>query len=367
MAIKADSNKSGLEDCFNELISNSSALYLDQQIPKLSSPPSALEFYRDYVSWNRPCLIEHAFDDWPALWLWSNGYLRKRMGDQMVTVAATPNGLADAVYDHKYFVLPEQRSMKFCEFIDHLEDWHAHNAQQCEWIKQSKKYQIVQTDNEQAAETKKVFEMKESESESGYSLCNQCLYCQQQNGCMKDEYSSLCGDIEMEVEFASTALNKKPDAVNFWMGESRSISSLHQDPFENLYCVISGTKEFSLYPPTDEWHLKKKPFQKAMYCFGDSGWNITYHPKWEQIAWIDSIQHDEQKRKCNLLKVTVEKGQMLYLPSLWFHEVRQNVDEFGRVIAVNYWYDMNYDLKYNLLNFMKSTIKHAKSIKREVQ
>jgi len=41
---------------------------------------------------------------------------------------------------------------------------------------------------------------------------------------------------------------------------------------------------------------------------------------------------------------------------LYFHEVRQTADEFGRVIAVNYWYDMNYDLKWNLLNFMKNTI-----------
>ena len=181
MASKEDSNKRRSVDYFNEFISNSSALYSDKQIPKLSSPPSALEFYRDYVSWNQACLIEHAFDDWPALWLWSNGYLRKKMGDQMVTVAATPNGLSNAVYDHKYFVLPQQRSMKFYEFIDHLEDWHAHNAEECEWNKQSKKYQVVQTKNEQAAETKKVFEMKECEGESGCFLFDHWILMQTRN------------------------------------------------------------------------------------------------------------------------------------------------------------------------------------------
>ena len=30
-------------------------------------------------------------------------------------------------------------------------------------------------------------------------------------------------------------------------------------------------------------------------------------------------------------------GEVLYLPSLWFHRVAQKADEAGRVIAVNYW------------------------------
>jgi hypothetical protein len=33
--------------------------------------------------------------------------------------------------------------------------------------------------------------------------------------------------------------------------------------------------------------------------------------------------------------------------NLPFHmQVSQKVDETGRVIAVNYWYDMDYDLRY---------------------
>lgn len=39
--------------------------------------------------------------------------------------------------------------------------------------------------------------------------------------------------------------------------------------------------------------------------------------------------------------------QVLYLPSLWFHHVRQqaSADDDACVIAVNYWYEMAFDCK----------------------
>eukprot|EP00485_Elphidium_margaritaceum_P008595 CAMPEP_0202710218 /NCGR_PEP_ID=MMETSP1385-20130828/22238_1 /ASSEMBLY_ACC=CAM_ASM_000861 /TAXON_ID=933848 /ORGANISM="Elphidium margaritaceum" /LENGTH=299 /DNA_ID=CAMNT_0049369709 /DNA_START=30 /DNA_END=926 /DNA_ORIENTATION=+ len=287
-----------LKQCFNELTENAQSLYLDTTIPVLSKPPSPLEFYRDYVSWNRPCIIRHAFDHFPATYLWSNSYVRKKMGDTLVTVAATPNtdghGFADAVYANQYFVLPQYQRMSFGAFLDHLEFYHEHDTDACKQTLQ-KTYSIQQTDDEQLTEKKmnvqlapadttkdiktdtqtwtenKCDDGAEDNDDDGYcSLCNEVLYCQLQNGCMTNEYSALCDDIEMDISWASSALNRKPDAVNFWMGESRSISSLHQDPYENLYCVLAGQKQFTLYPPTDEVHLNKVPFKKAIYCLDRS-------------------------------------------------------------------------------------------------
>ena len=34
----------------------------------------------------------------------------------------------------------------------------------------------------------------------------------------------------------------KLEATNIWIGDERSVSSLHKDHFENVYCVISGIK-----------------------------------------------------------------------------------------------------------------------------
>ena len=52
---------------------------------------------------------------------------------------------------------------------------------------------------------------------------------------------------------------------------------------------------------------------------------------------------------------------MLYLPSLWFHHVQQS----HGCIAVNYWYDMKYDLKFNYYQFVESLLHHWRCRERE--
>ena len=42
-------------------------------------------------------------------------------------------------------------------------------------------------------------------------------------------------------------------------------------------------------------------------------------------------------------------GDVLYLPSLWFHHLRQS----HGCIAVNYWYDMEFDARYTYNNFLR--------------
>lgn len=42
------------------------------------------------------------------------------------------------------------------------------------------------------------------------------------------------------------------------------------------------------------------------------------------------------------------------MPSMWFHHVKQTPDSSGRTIAINYWYDMQFDIKYAYFNFLQS-------------
>lgn len=77
-------------------------------------------------------------------------------------------------------------------------------------------------------------------------------YIQKQNSNLEHDFPELCDDLDMStLQFASDAFNKAPDVANFWMGDERAITSMHKDPYENIYCVISGYKEFILIPPTD--------------------------------------------------------------------------------------------------------------------
>ncbi|CAK9158778.1 unnamed protein product [Ilex paraguariensis] len=52
-----------------------------------------------------------------------------------------------------------------------------------------------------------------------------------------------------------------------------------------------------------------------------------------------------------------QKGFLLnkfQMPSMWFHHVRQTPDGSGLTIALNYWYDMPFDIKYAYFNFLQS-------------
>jgi hypothetical protein len=195
---------------------------------------------------------------------------------------------------------------------------------------------------------------------------------------------------------------------------------VHKDPFENIYCVISGYKDFILHPPTDRpWIPYKRcplasykeispgifdivPYgtvqcktsnnfkdknQKQMYsddflnntaiadvnnlCNDRDGVTcektadkLNFSEKNTDISdantipWIciDPLSPDYASyplyRNATSVRVRVEAGDALYLPSLWFHHVQQS----HTCIAVNYWYDMQYDLKYAYFQFLESLV-----------
>ncbi|KAF9438745.1 JmjC domain-containing protein 7 [Entomortierella beljakovae] len=222
--------------------------------------PSALEFQR-YVSSNRPVIIvlppssttvhepspdraPVASQDrqwaWSAFTKWTNEYLSKTMGQKEVTVACTPNGWADAVVDDKYFAMPCEKKMTFEQFLDGMpirtrknNNWSSNGTN-----KQEDLHTATQSNGNQVPDP-----------------YQEVRYIQLQNGNLMTEYEELLTDIPSDIPFASEALQKKPDAVNFWYGDERSTTSLHKDHYENIYGVITGRKIFTLIPPTEQYCL----------------------------------------------------------------------------------------------------------------
>ena len=50
------------------------------------------------------------------------------------------------------------------------------------------------------------------------------------------------------------------------------------------------------------------------------------------------------------IRVTLDEGDMLYLPSLWLHKVSQTAGDEGFACSVNYWYDMSFEGSFWALN-----------------
>nr|CAD7201188.1 unnamed protein product [Timema douglasi] len=277
---------------------------------------------------------------------------RKTLSDSKVTVAVTPNGYADAIAtrseqnaDIEYFVMPEEREMNMSEFLDALEDRH--------------KYPGV-------------------------------FYVQRQNSNLTEDFPELMREVEPEISWASEAFGCPPEAVNLWVGDERAITSMHKDPYENIYCVVSGYKDFILLPPTDRPWIPYKSFPVASYKEVAPGLfeivprsgkgsasrqtSTPQHPQQLQTAadedellsaddsfvpWIciDPLKPDLDNyplfKKAHPVTVRVEAGDALYLPSLWYHHVRQS----HACIAVNYWYDMQYDIKYAYSQLIEALVK----------
>lgn len=62
----------------------------------------------------------------------------------------------------------------------------------------------------------------------------------------------------------------------------------------------------------------------------------------------------------DLLKVyhvEVQKGEVLYLPSLWLHQVSQINKKNEAVIAVNHWFDMEFGNNFALLELVRGLFK----------
>ncbi|KIW03643.1 hypothetical protein, variant [Verruconis gallopava] len=182
-------------------------------------------------------------------------------------------------------------------------------------------------------------------------------YCQTQNDNLRHEYESLFKDVPKSIPFARIALQRDPDAVNFWLGNSRSVTALHKDPYENIYVQVLGQKHFVLLPPIESACVNEQLHPAATYKCRYPGiayelGNVELFPTLDNpaaqvpfAAWDPDLPEVNATAFSSLsrpMRVTLEPGDMLYLPALWYHKVSQSCNKEGLCCAVNYWYDMEY-------------------------
>ncbi|CAH2327837.1 Hypothetical predicted protein [Pelobates cultripes] len=62
--------------CLEDFSEESRELQGTDFIPYLETPPMPLQFYREWLCPNRPCIIRNSITHWPALLKWTTDYLR---------------------------------------------------------------------------------------------------------------------------------------------------------------------------------------------------------------------------------------------------------------------------------------------------
>ncbi|KAJ0098619.1 hypothetical protein Patl1_22235 [Pistacia atlantica] len=307
----------------------------NSEVERLNSAPTPLQFLRDHVSQNKPFIIKKPNLHWPAFSLWPQpSYLSNKLSSSLVSVHLTPNGRADSIVNHLG---------SLCFASAHVERMPFDEA-------------IKLVSNSNLQDSKLV------------------AYLQQQNDCFRSEYSVLGSECDEHIPWATEALGCYPEAVNLWIGNHLSETSFHKDHYENLYVVVSGKKHFLLLPPTDVHRMYIRQYPAANYSYSqDVGeFTVELERPIRFVPWCSVNPYPSpETRESEMAKFpsffdgpkpfecTVNAGEILYLPSMWFHHVRQSPDDNGFTIAVNYWYDMQFDIKYAYFNFLQSI--HYKS------
>ncbi|KAF1808276.1 Clavaminate synthase-like protein [Eremomyces bilateralis CBS 781.70] len=284
----------------------------DSNVQVVGEEPSPLEFMR-LVALNRPCLIKKGARNWTAVRKWNSKYLSNVMRDEEVEVAVSPLGNADAPVKTEngdyWFVKPLDKTINFVAAVEHIK-------------------------------------MEEASAEQGPHV----QYCQSQNDNMRNEYSPLLDDIPRDIPWARIALEKTPDAINFWLGHSKSTTSLHKDNYENVYVQVVGSKTFTILPPVETACVNEQMLPTATYVEDSEGRlvpTLDDDPSPRPFPLWDPDQPEENasplSKYARPIVVTLEPGDMFYLPSMWWHKVAQKCGEEGICVAVNYWYDMNFN------------------------
>lgn len=259
------------------------------------------------------------------------------MGEREVTVDVSPDGVMDNVMDGEYLVRPHQRQMPFSDFVDVLE---------------------------------------------GKATQDGVGYIQQQQNNLQTEFDPLAEHVPSNLPLARDTLQHT--ATNLWMGGPDCVSSLHFDLYENIVVVLSGVKEWVIYPPSDLPFLYLNQFQEAQWLPADdpavlaaseedreegseqdARFVVGVDPDADRVPWlpIDPARETRSEylglypRALNArpLRVTLHPGEALFVPATWLHSVTQKADSSGAAVAINYWYEPHNVMSQHYFTLMAQT------------
>jgi len=127
---------------------------------------------------------------------------------------------------------------------------------------------------------------------------------------------------------AENRLTVLPEAVlpRIWLGNAITTPT-HLDEWNNIGCVVSGRRKYTLFPPEQIVNLYVGP--------------LDFAPTGAPMSLVSVRQPDLGRfpkfRMAQAAAVTAElsPGDAIYIPPLWWHHV-QSLDDFN--VLINYWW-----------------------------
>lgn len=215
--------------------------------------PGAEEFFRRYWAGQRPVVFVDATADWPARTRWTPEFFRDTFARETIEVTAGRD--ADPFYDMNYRA--HRRRMRVSAFIEQV--------------------LAAGTSND--------------------------LYMVSNNLTMKrPAFKKLLADVRPPADLFRKLT---PAATSLWIGPAGTVTPLHHDTTNILFCQIYGRKRFELISP-QETALVAEPV-RGFYSGVD-------------IERIDESSHPAV-RAMLVKRVVVGPGDALFIPAGWWHRV----------------------------------------------
>ncbi|MFN3197602.1 MAG: cupin-like domain-containing protein [Bradymonadia bacterium] len=210
---------------------------------------SAEAFFAHHYAANRPVILEDFTEGWPALERWSPSFFKSHFG--AVEVAVTLDRESDPDYDMRH--RDHTRPMAMADYVDAL--------------------------------------LAAGESNDLYMVANN-------RNADRPELAPIFDDVRLNHGILRP--DRLKGCVALWLGPAGTVTPLHHDTCNIMFCQIRGRKRFKLYPPSERRLLHGA---RSMYGAIDP----------EAPGSTDQLVEFE---------VTVGPGDTLFIPVGWWHHVR---------------------------------------------
>jgi hypothetical protein len=107
-----------------------------------------------------------------------------------------------------------------------------------------------------------------------------------------------------------------------WLSAPETSVPLHHDIAQNIFIQLQGRKRFLLYPPGAAAWLYSNPVRSALANYARFD---PERPDYERFPLSRAVRP---------IEVVLAPGEAMYLPSLWWHQVRS----LDLSLSVNFWW-----------------------------
>ncbi|QRK09342.1 cupin-like domain-containing protein [Archangium violaceum] len=214
------------------------------------------EFFERYYFRNRPVVLQGLLEDWPARTRWSPEFFAERFGDCLVEVMT---GRESEPEDHDFRVAPHRTKMTMRDYVTRVRS--------------------------------------AGETNDFYMIARNVVL-------NEPAFRPLLEDIRPPAGLIHPELGM-PDSMHLWFGPAGTLSNLHHDHLNVLFCQLHGRKRFWLMPSFE--------LSRAYNHRGLSSEVDIRAPALERFPAFG---------EASLVELVLEPGEVLLIPVGWWHAVK---------------------------------------------